>query len=77
MLREVTEWELKTTKSVKEIDGTQIVEFIVKQPKDIISEWIAETNGELSWEGSIKKFKSKLSDDTVRSNQYSKIFTVP
>lgn len=44
-------WKFSTNDMVKEISGTQVVEFVVKQKKDIISEWNVKPDGKLSYEG--------------------------
>ena len=42
-------WEFRTTNTVKEIVGTQIMEFVVKQPKNFESMVDVKIEGELNW----------------------------
>jgi len=42
-------WEYKTTEAVDDIVGAQLLEFIVKQPSNVKSEWQISPEGELKW----------------------------
>jgi hypothetical protein len=71
------EWEFRTTKIVREITRTKIVSFIVQQPMNIFSEWIAKTDGKLLWKNGVRKFTSILTNDNPETDKQTEYFTIP
>lgn len=53
-------WNYKTTRTIKEIVGTQIMELVVKQPVDKASKAQVEVEGELDWRDLKARFKGFL-----------------
>jgi hypothetical protein len=78
--KQYVRWQFKTSKSIKQIVGTQIIEFIVEQDSNTKSIWQAIPSGKISKEHSrlLEEFKSlfRLSKKALQEAAPEK-FTVP
>lgn len=53
-------WEYRTTEITREIVGTQIMEFVVKQPIGLVSKAQVEVEGNVNWRNLSARFKGFL-----------------
>jgi hypothetical protein len=77
--KDYASWDFKTDKTVDSVSGAQIVEFMIRQPANIKTEWFAEPDGELAYTGPLvvrglkSAFRGKPEDPDVEPEK----FTVP
>jgi hypothetical protein len=64
-------WEFRTTDTIDNIEGVQFLEFTVKQPANVKSDWQALPEGELNWRGRTQRPKSAIThvDHPVHENK--------
>ncbi|HKG87998.1 MAG TPA: hypothetical protein VKA95_06700 [Nitrososphaeraceae archaeon] len=63
--RIIVSWEFRTTDAIDDIIGTQLLEFVIKQPSGLKSEWRALPEGELKWSNTRKKIKASLRGENL------------
>jgi hypothetical protein len=72
-------WDFKTSKGVRAVRGTQIVEFIVKQPAKSKTEWYAQPSGSLAYDGNklVSGWRHRFSGKPDDPDVEPETFTVP
>jgi hypothetical protein len=58
-------WEFKTTNGIDDINGAQMVEFIIKQPSGTRSKWEAAPEADVNWASKKIKVKAVITGDSL------------
>ena len=70
-------WQFNTTNSRNYIHGTQELEFIVKQPSNIVSGWTAEIMAKISPAKPFDRLMGRIRDEKIEAKKHSERFKVP